>query len=84
MQASRSATAGRRARALAALLACALGITVITAAARASHHERAAHQLSVVAKTADVSQVAPRAPDLHGVLADATITHPTGAGVGPC
>jgi hypothetical protein len=83
MQATSPATARRWPRALAALLACALGITVVTAAARASHRDRAGHQLSVVAKTADVSQVAPRTPDLHGVLADAAIAHPSGPGVGP-
>jgi hypothetical protein len=75
---------GTRARVLAAVLACALGLTVVAVATSATHREHAHHQLSVVAKTADLTQVAPRTPDLHGIVVDAAIIHPTGPTVGTC
>jgi hypothetical protein len=83
MQGSRRilhASAGTRTRALAALLTCALGFTVLTATTNARHRDRVHHQLSVVAKTADISQAAPRTPDLHAVVVDAAIVHHTRTG----
>jgi hypothetical protein len=83
MQGSRRilhASAGTRTRALAALLTCALGFTVLTATTNARHRDRVHHQLSVVAKTADISQAAPRSPDLHAVVVDAAIVHHTRTG----
>ena len=84
MQGSRRllhASAGTKARALAALLTCALGLTVLTAATNVRPRDRVHHhQLSVVAKTADISQAAPRTPDLHAAVLDAAIVHHVRAG----
>ena len=83
MQGSRRllhASAGTKARALAAVLTCALGLTVLTAATTVRPRDRVHHQLSVVAKTADISQAAPRNPDLHAAVVDAAIVHHVRAG----
>jgi multidrug resistance efflux pump len=76
--------ASLRVRTLAALLACALGLTVVAVTGSVPRREHGHHQTSVVAKTADVTQVAPRNPDLYGVVTAATITDPTGPLVGSC
>ena len=86
MQASRRdghPGAASRARALAAILVCALGLTVATAAATTIHHgHHAGHQVAVVAKTADFQYAAPRSADTHGVLGGVAVQQPTGPRIG--
>ncbi|HEU5267203.1 MAG TPA: hypothetical protein VFU35_10910 [Jatrophihabitans sp.] len=84
MQATRGAGyPASRARALAAILVCALGLTLATTAATATHHrQHAGHQVAIVAKTGDLQYAAPRGPDTHGVLVATAVQLPTGPRVG--
>jgi hypothetical protein len=84
MQALQSSSQGHsrtgndtRLRALALLITCLLGLTLVTAAHSTHTHKHVSHGVAVLAvSTVDLPQHAPR-PDHHGLAAPPTVTTAT-------